>query len=33
MQDMLLGDLTPKQACDKVQGETISSLKRSGTIR
>ena len=32
MQEMLIGALTPKEACDKVQEEMVSSLKKSGKL-
>jgi multiple sugar transport system substrate-binding protein len=33
MQDMLLGDLTPKDACDKVQNDMVAQLKRNGKLK
>jgi multiple sugar transport system substrate-binding protein len=32
MQEMLIGGMTPKQACDKVQADMIASLKRTGKL-
>ena len=32
MQEMLIGALTPKEACDKVQEEMVASLKKSGKL-
>ena len=32
MQEMLIGALTPKEACDKVQNDMVASLKMSGKL-
>ena len=32
MQEMLIGALTPKEACDKVQDDMVASLKMSGKL-
>ena len=32
MQEMLIRVMTPKEACDKVQEDTIAVLKKSGKL-
>ena len=32
MQEMLIGGMTPKEACDKVQADMIALLKKSGKL-
>jgi hypothetical protein len=32
MQEMLIGGMTPKKACDKVQADMIAALKKSGKL-
>ena len=32
MQAMLIGDLTPRKACDKVQADMVAELKKSGKL-
>ena len=32
MQEMLIGALTPKEACDKVQDDMVASLRKSGKL-
>ena len=32
MQEMLIGAMTPKEACDKVQEDMIAVLKKSGKL-
>jgi multiple sugar transport system substrate-binding protein len=33
MQEMLIGGLSPKDACDKVQGDMVALLKKSGKLK
>jgi hypothetical protein len=32
MQEMLIGAMTPQEACDKVQEDMITVLKKSGKL-